>query len=336
MSNSIPTSMTAWRQSTYGGPEVLERTEVPVPRPGEGEVLIKIGATSLNGADIRIMRGSPSMVRLGTGIRSPREPIRGKDVAGTIVAVGPRVFGRSVGDRVVGELPGGGLAEYVVAYSSKLTSIPDDVDDKTAASLPLAGGTAWQALESVNTDKDASVLVIGAGGGVGTFAVSLASWAGAHVHALCKPEAIDAVRAAGAERVDDRTTIGVGTLESDDYDVVIDLGSDAPLRELRRLVRDGGDAVVVAGGTNPFVGPLGKAINSQAMSAWSKKHLRLLVATRKPGITKTLLELAGSGEITPHIGREFSLDAADEAVKLVDDGGAIGKILVVPNSSAAK
>ena len=334
MSQSIPQSMTAWRQTAYGGPEVLERAEVPVPRPGDGQVLIKVGATSINGADVRIMRGTPQVLRLGTGFRSPREQIRGKDVAGTIVAVGPRVFGRSVGDRVVGELPGGGLAEYAVAYSSTLTAVPDGVDDKTAATLPLAGGTAWQALEAVNTDRGASVLVIGAGGGVGTFAVSLATWAGAHVHALCKPEAIDIVKGLGAERVDDRHSIGVGTLESDDYDVIIDLGSDAPLRELRRLVRDGGNVVVVSGRANPIVGPLGKAINSQAMSAWSKKHLRLLIASRKPGITKTLLELAAQGEITPHIGREFPLGDADQAIKLLDDGGAIGKIVVVPDASA--
>ena len=332
MSISIPKTMTAWRQNAYGGTETLTRAEVPVPQPGEGEVLIKIGATSLNGADIRILRGDPKLVRLGSGMRGPREKIRGKDVAGTIVAVGPRVFGRSVGDRVVGELPGGGLAEYVVAYSSRLSTIPNGVDDKTAATLPLAGGTAWQALESVNTNKGASVLVIGAGGGVGTFTVNLAAWAGAHVHALCSPRAMEAVAALGAERVDDRTTTSTESLESDDYDVIVDLGGVVPLRELRRLVRDGGDVVEVAIGGSSVVGPLGRAIGSQALSTWSKKHLRPLLATKRPGITKTLLELAASGEITPHIDREFPLDSADQAMKTLDDGGVVGKILVVPGS----
>lgn len=332
MSNSIPKTMTAWRQNAYGGPESLTRAEVPVPQPGEGEVLIKIGATSLNGADVRIMRGDPKLVRLGSGMRGPKEKIRGKDVAGTIVAVGPRVFGRSVGDRVVGELPGGGLAEFVVAYSSKLSTIPSGVNDKIAATLPLAGGTAWQALESVNTDRGASVLVIGAGGGVGTFTVNLATWAGAHVHALCSPRAIETVTALGAERVDDRTTTSTESLASDDYDVIVDLGGVVPLRELRRLVRDGGDVVEVAVGGNSVVGPLGRAIGSQAMSTWSKKHLRPLLATKRPGLTKTLLELAASGEVTPHIDREFPLDSADQALKTLDDGGVVGKILVVPGS----
>lgn len=332
MSNSIPNTMIAWRQNAYGGPEVLTKAEVPVPQPGEGEVLIKIGATSLNSADVRLMRGDPKVVRLGFGMRAPRERIRGKDVAGTIVAVGPRVFGRSVGDRVVGELPGGGLAEFVVAYSSKLSTIPGGVDDKIAATLPLAGGTAWQALESVNTDRGASVLVIGAGGGVGTFTVNLATWAGAHVHALCSPRAIDAVTALGAERVDDRTTTSTESLASDDYDVIVDLGGVVPLRELRRLVRDGGDVVEIAGGGNSVVGPLGRAIGSQAMSTWSKKHLRPLLATKRPGLTKALLELAASGDVTPHIDREFPLDSADQALKTLDDGGVVGKILVVPGS----
>ena len=224
----------------------------------------------------------------------------------------------------MGELPGGGLAEFVVAYSSKLSTIPSGVDDKIAATLPLAGGTAWQALESVNTDRGASVLIIGAGGGVGTFTVNLATWAGANVH--------ETVTALGAERVDDRTTTSTESLASDDYDVIVDLGGVVPLRELRRLVRDGGDVVEVAVGGNSVVGPLGRAIGSQAMSTWSKKHLRPLLATKRPGLTKTLLELVASGEITPHIDREVPLYSADQAIKALDDGEVVGKILVVPGS----
>ncbi len=142
-------TMSAWAQAHYGGPETLRITEVPVPSPGKGEVLLRIRATGLNNGDVRVMRGEPLLVRLAFGIRRPKNSVRGMDAAATVVAVGPGESTFAVGDEVVGELPGGGgLAPYAVVAASRLARRPEVVDPVTAATLPVAGGTAWQAFAS--------------------------------------------------------------------------------------------------------------------------------------------------------------------------------------------
>lgn len=147
-------TMTAWQQTQYGGPEVLRAEQVPVPAPGRGEVLLKIGTTALNAADVRLLRGTPLLMRLAFGLRRPRPAGRGMDAAGTVVAVGEEVIGLAVGDEVVGEFPGGALAEYAVAPAERLVHLPEGMDPATAAALPLAGGTAWQALDRSGVGSD--------------------------------------------------------------------------------------------------------------------------------------------------------------------------------------
>ncbi len=321
--------MIAWSQDRYGSPDVVRRVETAVPAPDAGEVLIRVGMTALNSADVRIMRGEPLLVRLAFGLRRPKTPVPGRDVAGTVESIGSGVGSFAVGDRVVGELPGaGGLAEYVVAPADRLVAVPAGVDDLTAAALPLAGGTAWQALDAAGVTDGSRVLVLGAGGGVGTFAVRLAVLRGAEVHALSSARAVAALERLGATTVTDRAA-GLDGIPASAFDAVLDLGGRAPLAALQRLVRDGGTVVGVAVGENR-IGPVGRMLASAFRSIGSRRRIRPLAAAAKPEITAQLVALAASGDLVPVIDRVYPLAEADAALTRVDGGGLVGKVLVQP------
>ena len=327
MSNALPTTMTAWMQDRYGGPDVVRRVTAPVPTPRPGEVLMRVGAASLNSADVRIMRGLPLLVRLAFGVRRPRTPIPGRDVAGVVVATGPVVTALRTEDRVAGEISGGALAEFVACPADRLTRVPAEVDDATAAALPLAGGTAWQALDLAEVAAGDRVLVLGAGGGVGTFAVRLAVLWGAVVHALCSPRAIPAVTGLGPDEVGSRE-IDLESLPPGEFDAVIDLGGRAPLRSLERLLRQGGSVVSVAGGENRVVGPLGRMLRGAILSLGRGRRIRTLTAAARPGITAQLFALAASGDLRPVIEATHALAGAGDALARVDAGGVVGKVIV--------
>lgn len=194
----------AWRQTEYGGPEVVRLAQVDVPAPRRGEVLLRLRATGLNNGDMRVMRGEPLLVRTAFGLRRPKQAVRGMDAAATVVALGEGVTGFALGDEVVGELPGGGgLAAYAVAPAKRLVRRPADLDPLVAASLPVAGGTAWQALDRGGVASGHRVLVMGASGGVGTFTVMLAALRGAEVWALCGERNRALVESLGATRTFD-------------------------------------------------------------------------------------------------------------------------------------
>ena len=322
--------MITWSQDRYGTPDDVHLRDRTMPHPDAGEVLVRIGATSLNSADVRIMRGEPWPLRLVFGLRRPKTRVPGRDVAGTIVEVGDDVTDFAVGDRVAGELSrAGGLADHVIAPAAQLTAIADEVDDLTAASLPLAGGTAWQALDAAAVTTGSRVLVLGAGGGVGTFTVRLAVLRGAEVHALCSARAVPTVEGLGAASVGDRAA-GLGGLPPDSFDAVIDVGGRAPLALLQRLVRDGGTVVGVAVGEST-AGMFGRMLASAVRSIGSHRRIRALTATAKLEITAQLLALAASGDLVPVIDRVYPLSEARGALTRMDDGGAIGKVLVQPD-----
>lgn len=319
--------MITWLQDRYGTADVVHLIDRTVPHPGAGEVLIQMGAVGLNSADVRIMRGEPLLVRLAFGLRRPKTPVPGRDVAGTIIEEGEGVELFAVGDRVVGELStAGGLAEYVIASTDRLVPVPDEVDDLTAAALPMAGGTAWQALDAAGVTAGSRVLVLGAGGGVGTYAVRLAVLRGAEVHALCSARAIEAVSGLGAASVADRAA-GLDGLPTNSFDAVLDLGGRAPLAALQRLVREGGTVVGISVGENR-VGPVGRMLASALRSIGSRRRIRPLTATAKPEITAQLLALAASGDLVPVIDRIYPLDDAGAALTRIDGGGVVGKVLV--------
>lgn len=267
------------------------------------------------------------LVRLAFGLRRPRVAVQGRDVAGEVVSVGAGVTSVAVGDLVVGELAGGGLAPFVLTKANKVVPIPAGLDPAIAATLPLAGGTAWQALDLAGVTAGSRVLVVGAGGGVGMFAVALAVHRGAVVTALAGERALDVVRAAGAAEVLDYRKHPV--LGPDSFDAIIDIAGSTPLRELQGLLRPGGIVALVSGGTNRVTGPLGRMLRASIRSIGSQRKLKSLAAVAKPDITRQLLELAAAGQIRPHIERTWQLSEAGSALTHIDSGHTVGKIVVV-------
>lgn len=325
----LPDTMLSWRQRHYGGPEALNAETVPLPAPGKREVLLRVAATSLNAADVHVLRGDPLLLRLFFGIRRPRVAGRGMDVAGTVVALGTGVDGVAVGDAVVGQLPGGGLAEYAIAPAKQLVPRPAGVRAVDAAALPIAAGTAWQALELIPRDAQ-RILVIGASGGVGTFTVQLAAERGAEVWALCGERSRELVAGLGATETFDYRHVQPGSLELGEgrFDAVIDIAGTAPLRALRRLVRRGGTVVLVSGEGGRVLGPIGRMLRAAALAIGSSRRIRLLAATAKPALLRELIDLVADGRLHPVIERTFSLDEARDAVAHIDAGHTVGKVVV--------
>ncbi|MGN6218042.1 MAG: NAD(P)-dependent alcohol dehydrogenase [Microbacterium sp.] len=327
-------TMPAWRQRRYGEADAVTLDSVPVPTPGRGQVLVRLRATGLNNGDVRVMRGEPLLVRLAFGVGRPRQPVRGMDAAATVVAVGDGVTGIAVGDEVVGELPGGGLGRFALAPAERLVRRPDDVAPVLAASLPVAAGTAWQALEKARIastgEAPPRVLVIGASGGVGTFAVQLAAQRGAEVWALCGDRNRALVESLGAARTFDYRRVQPGSPElGDGFDAVLDIAGTAPLRALRRLVRDGGRVVLVSGEGGRVLGPIGRLLRAALLSIGSKRPLVPLAATPKPHVLAQLLALTAAGGLHPVIARTAPFADAGDALAEVADGHVTGKIVVL-------
>jgi NADPH:quinone reductase-like Zn-dependent oxidoreductase len=324
-------TMPAWRQSRYGGPETIALEEVAVPAPGRGEVLLRLRATGLNNGDVRVMRGEPLLVRTAFGFRRPRQQVRGMDAAATVVALGDGVSDFAPGDEVVVELPaGGGLAPFALAPATRLVRRPAELDPVVAAALPIAAGTAWQALERGGAASGHRVLVIGASGGVGTFAVQLAALRGAEVWALCGERNRAVVEGLGAARTFDYRSVQPGSPELGDgrFDVVIDVAGTAPLRALQRLVRDGGAVVLVSGEGGRVLGPIGRIAAAGLRSIGSKRPLRPLAAVAKAEVLTELVGLAASGALTPVIERTYPFSEAPAALTHVDAGHTVGKVVV--------
>ena len=321
--------MDAWIQTRYGGVDEVARTRIDVPGPRRGEVLLRVRATGLNAADRHIMTGEPLLLRSAFGWSRPKQPVRGLDVAGVVVALGPDVAGLAVGDEMVGEIPGGGgLAEYAVAPAARLVPRPAEVDPVTAAALPVAGGTAWQALARAVVSAGDRVLVLGASGGVGTFAVQLAAVRGAEVHASCSESNRPLVASLGATTTYDRRSVSLADLPERGFDVVVDIAGDSPLRAVRRLLRDGGSAVLIAGEGGRVLGPIPRVARAAALSMFSRRPLRPLAATAKPEALRELLALAADGRIAPVVERTWPLAEARDALAHLAAGRTVGKLVV--------
>lgn len=324
-----PTRMTSWLQHRYGGPETVVVETVPVPTPASGEVLLAVAATALNSGDVRLMRGEPLLVRLFFGLRTPKRPGRGMDVAGTVVALGPGVAGFAVGDRVVGELPGGGLSEFVVAPVDRLVHVPADVSMTDAATLPIAGGTARQALDAGRVHRG-RVLIVGASSGVGTFAVQLAAHRGAEVWALTGERSRLLVEELGAARTFDyrRVPLDSPELPPASFDAVVVIAGAARLRMLQRLVRDGGTVVMVSGDGGRVLGPVGRMLRAALLSIGSRRKVHSLAASPKTDVLRDLLDEVAAGRLTPVVERTWPLAEASEALAHLDAGHTVGKVLV--------
>lgn len=324
--------MRALLQDRYGPPEVLRVAEVPTPAPGPGELLVRVRAASVNARDWHVMRGEPRLARLDRSVfgrRGPREPIRGTDFAGTVEAVGQGVTDWQPGREVFGEADGA-LAEYVVAPVSVVAPMPAGLTFEQAAALPLAANTALSLLHAGHLAPGRSVLLNGASGGVGTFAVQMACAAGAHVTAVCSARNADLVRSLGAERVVDyaREDFAAGERR---YDVVVDLVGNRSLRALRSAVAPGGWLVLSGGGASgdgPLVGPMALFGKAALVSRVSPAQIVMPMATPSTAALEEIARLVESGAVVPVIDKTFPLEQAADAIRYLEVEHARAKVVV--------
>jgi len=315
--------------SAYGGVEQLRLGEVARPEPEPGEVLIRVRAASLNSWDWDLLRGQPLLARLG-GLLRPRHPILGADVAGIVEAVGAGVSRLAVDDMVFGDLSGanwGGLAEFACAPETALTKIPEGVSFEAAAATPQAGLLAWQGLrwkgEVRAGDK---VLINGAGGGAGTFAIQLAKRAGAVVTGVDSAEKAKLMRGLGADRVIDYRAADFAA-GGERYDLILDMVAARPLAQYRRVLTRTGRLAVV-GGTTPTI--LAVASLGAMTSKPDGQQLGLVLHRPDIGQLAELGALIATGEIVPAIDRMYPLAETAAAFARLGAGQALGKLVVVP------
>jgi NADPH:quinone reductase-like Zn-dependent oxidoreductase len=325
--------MKALVQDVYGTSEVLRIEDVDRPSAAAGEVLVRIAAASVNAADWHIMRGEPRIARLMDrsifGRTGPRQRIRGRDFAGTIEAVGPGVTGWQVGDAVLGE-DDATLAEYAAVATGCLVRKPDALSFEAAAALPLAALTADLCLTQGRLEAGQRVLIVGASGGVGTFAVQLAARRGATVTAVCSTRNVDLVSTLGAREIVDYTREDF-TRAGQSYDVVLDLVGNRSLRDLRRVVAPGG-RLVLSGGGNPghgqYLGPIGLMARAGLFGRLLGVRVRIPRAAPDAERLTELAGMAARGEIRPVLDRTYPLAEAVAAMRHLEVEHARGKIVV--------
>ena len=312
----------------YGPPEVVQVTEVEKPVPKDNEVLIRVRAASLNPLDWHFMRGTPYAVRIIAGLRKPKFPGLGVDVAGQVEAVGARVSQFKLGDEVFGSCKGA-FAEYVCASETVLVMKPASVTFEQAASVPVAAYTALQGLrDKGHIQAGQKVLVNGAAGGVGTFAVQIAKSFGADVTGVCSTRNLEMVRSIGADRVIDYTQEDF-TKSAQRYDLFFDCVGNHSLSASMRALNPKG-IYIGAGGTtdNWMIGPLVRAISSLALSLFgSQKFLTLLAKPSKQDLI-WMREHMESRKITPVIDRRYSLNEVPDAIRYLETGHARGKVMI--------
>jgi len=310
----------------YGGPDVLRLDDVPTPSPGAGEVLVRVEATSVNLSDWECLRGSPAYARIG-GLRSPARRTLGSDIAGKVEAVGDGVTRFRAGDEVYGDNLAlkGGFAEYVVAPASVLAHKPSALTFAQASTVPQGGAIALQGTRWAR--PGARVLVNGAGGGSGAFAVQLAKRAGAHVTGVDNDRKLDFMRSVGADEVLDHTTDDF-TRTSRPYDLVLDLVAHRSVLAYRRAVSRGGRYRCVGGS----VGTLLRVLTvGSLVGTLSGRSLGVLAVKQGPAHFEPLAELCVEGEVAIHVDRTFTLDEVPAALAHVGEGRALGKVVVAPS-----
>lgn len=311
----------------YGPPEALRLEELPTPSPGPGEVLVEIHAAGLNAADWHYVRGTPRFARLFFGLRRPKNSVPGADVAGRVAALGEGAGTFEVGDAVFGDLSGcgwGALAEYVACPAAALVRIPETVGFEAAAAAPMAGVTALQAVRTKGGLRPGErVLINGASGGVGAYALQLAVALGGAATAVCSARNVEQARELGAQRVIDYSREDFAAA-GDTYDLIVAVNGNTSIFDYRRCLRPGGRYVVVGGSGAQvfqamFLGPV--------LSRGGRKLGGMLQQPNRDDLA-TLAELMGEGKVGSVIDRRYSLEEAVEAIRYVEEGHARGKVVV--------
>jgi NADPH:quinone reductase-like Zn-dependent oxidoreductase len=317
-------------RDSYGSPDVLELEDIDKPEPADDEVLVHVHAAGV-GRDVwHVMRGLPYPIRLaGYGLRAPKNPVIGSDVAGVVEAVGKDVSRFRPGDEVFG-IGKGSYAEYARAPEDKLAPKPANLTFEQAAVVAIMGSTALQALRDQGKVRPGQeVLIIGASGGVGTYAVQIAKAFGAHVTGVCSTTKVEMVRSIGADHVIDYTQEDFA--EGDKrYDVILDIGGNSSVARLRRALASRGTLVVVGGeGGGRWLGGLQRQLWATMLSPFVSQKLGTFVNKENHEDLLVLKELIESGKVTPVIDRTYPLAEVPEAMRYLEGGHAKGKVLII-------
>ena len=321
-------TMRAVVQDQYGSADVLHLARIARPEIADSEVLVRVHAAGLDRGTWHLMTGRPYLARLAFGFRRPRNPVPGLDVAGTVVAVGSAVTRFAVGNEVFG-IARSSFAEYAAAREDKLALKPTNLSFEQAAVVPVSAGTALQALSDIGrVEQGQKVLITGASGGVGSYAVQLAKAFGAEVTGVCSTTKLDLVRSLGADHVIDYTQADFadGTRR---YDLILDIAGNPTLSRLRRALTPTGTAVIVGGeeGGN-FSGGMNRQLRALALSRFVRQRLTMFIAKERASDLERLTDLIEAGTVTPSIDLTYSLDRAPEAMSHLEAGKARGKIAI--------
>ena len=321
------TTMRAVVRDRYGSSEVLRLADVPRPTIGDREVLVRVHAAGLDRGTEHVMTGKPYAVRLAMGVRRPRNPVPGRDVAGTVVEVGSSVTRFAVGDEVYGIAPGS-FAEYASAREDKLARKPANLSFEQAAVVPVSATTALRALtDAGRVQPGQSVLVLGASGGVGSYAVQLAKAFGAEVTGVASTAKLDMVTSLGADHVIDYTRQDFAD-GSRRYDLVLDIGGTPSLTRLRGALAPRGTVVFVGGEQAGKLLGMGRQIRGALLSVFLRQRLVLLAAKERGSDVERLTELVEAGQVTPSLESSYPLEQAPAAVRRLEAGEVRGKLAI--------
>jgi NADPH:quinone reductase-like Zn-dependent oxidoreductase len=320
--------MQAIVQDSYGAADVFRHERTARPEIADHEVLVRVRAAGLDRGTWHMMAGKPYLLRiLGFGFRRPRNRVPGLDVAGTVVAVGSAVTRFAVGDEVYG-IARGSYAEYAAALEKKLALKPSNVSFEQAAVVPVSASSALQALDIGKIQPGQKVLVLGASGGVGSFAVQLAKAFGAEVTGVASTAKLDLVRSLGADHVLDytRDDFADGVHR---YDLILDVGGLPKLSRLRRALTPTGTAVIVGGEDGGSVtGGFGRSLRAPIVSLFVRQRLAMLISSEDDSWLERLTPLIETGQVTPAIDRTYSLDQVPDAMRHLEAGRVRGKVAI--------
>ncbi|MBT2548891.1 NAD(P)-dependent alcohol dehydrogenase [Arthrobacter sp. ISL-65] len=316
--------MRAIVRETYGGPEVLRLDRVPRPVVKGDEVLVQVRAAGVDRGVWHIMTGLPYLGRLAFGIRKPKDPVLGLDLAGTVKAVGPDVTRFAVGDAVYGS-GRGSYAEFAVAPETKLAAKPQTLSFEQAAAVPVSAVTALQGLRAGKIREGQKVLVTGASGGVGSYAVQLAKAYGAQVTGVCSTGKVGFVRTLGADHVIDYTREDFA--DAGPYDLILDIAGNPPISRLRRALTPTGTAVITGGeGGGKLTGGLHRQLGALVLSPFISQRLTMFLGLVRASELQELTPLIETGKIAPALDRTFTLSEAKDALHFLEDGQVSGKV----------
>jgi NADPH:quinone reductase-like Zn-dependent oxidoreductase len=322
-------TMRAVVQDTYGSVDVLHLATVPQPEIADNEVLVKVRAAGLDRGTWHMMAGQPYLLRvIGFGLRAPKNRVPGLDVAGTVSAVGSAVTRFSTGDEVFG-ISRGAFAEYAAVREDKLSRKPVNLSFVQAAAVPISAGTALQALKDAgNVQAGQRVLVTGASGGVGSYAVQLAKAFGAEVTGVCSTAKRDFVRSLGADHVIDYThqDFADGT---NTYDLIVDIAGNSTLSKLRSALTPTGTLVIVGGEEGGrWTGGFGRSLRAPLLSPFVRQRLTMLASKERASDQELLTTLIEAGHLTSTVDRTYPLDRVQQAMRHLEAGNVRGKLAI--------